>query len=190
MINGWFTFLHEFVRHPRQVASVIPSSRFLERRIVEAAGVGAARTVVELGPGTGGTTRAILRAIGQEGRLLTIELNPHLHALVSRINDPRLIPHLGDARQLKEIISGHALQAPDAVISGIPFSTIAPQVGHQILEEIHSVLAPGGRFVAYQVNRRVATLSRFFPEPDEAHFELLNIPPLRIFRWEKNGVLL
>ena len=62
MINGWFTFLQEFVRHPRQVASVVPSSRFLERRIVEAAGIRSAKVVVELGPGTGGTTRAILRS--------------------------------------------------------------------------------------------------------------------------------
>lgn len=189
MMNGWCTFLQEFVRHPRQVASVVPSSRFLERRIVETAGIRSAKTVVELGPGTGGTTRAMLRAIGQDARLLTIELNPHLHALVSRIGDPRLIPHFGDARELSRIISSHGLDAPDAVVSGIPFSTITPQIGNQILEAIHSALAPGGRFVAYQVNRRVATLSQLFPEPDEAQFEFLNIPPLRIFRWEKNGVL-
>ncbi len=188
-MDAWLTFLQEFVRHPRQIASVVPSSRFLERRIVEAAGLNSAKTVVELGPGTGGTTRAILRAIGQDARLLTIELNPHLHSLVSRIGDRRLIPHLGDARELKEIISGHGLSAPDAVVSGIPFSTITPQTGNEILEAIYSALAPGGRFVAYQVNRRVATLSRLFPEPEEAQFEFLNIPPLRIFRWEKDGVL-
>jgi phospholipid N-methyltransferase len=187
-MDDWITFLQEFLRHPRQVASVVPSSRFLERRIVEAAGLVSAKTVVELGPGTGGTTRAILRAIGQDARLLTIELNPHLHSLVSRIGDRRLIPHLGDARELKEIIASHALGTPDAVISGIPFSTIPPQMGHQILEAIHSALAPGGRFVAYQVKKRVATLSRLFPEPEEAEIEILNIPPLRVFRWEKDGV--
>jgi phosphatidylethanolamine/phosphatidyl-N-methylethanolamine N-methyltransferase len=143
---------------------------------------------VELGPGTGGTTRAILRAIGPDARLLTIELNPHLYTLVSRIEDQRHIAHLGDARALKEIISSHALGAPDAVISGIPFSTIGPQTGCEILETIHSVLAPGGRFVAYQVKRQVAALSPLFPEPDDAELELFNIPPLRIFRWEKDGV--
>jgi len=189
-MDAWVTFFQEFLRHPRQVASVVPSSRFLERRIVEAAGVHSARTVVELGPGTGGTTRAILRAIGPDARLLTIELNPHLCTLVSRINDRRLVSHHGDARALQDIISTHALGAPDAVISGIPFSTISPETGCQILETIYSVLAPGGRFVAYQVNKRVATLSSLFPEPDDAEMELFNIPPLRIFRWEKDGVRL
>lgn len=186
-MDAWL-FLQEFLRHPLQVASITPSSRFLERRVVEAAGVKSASTIVELGPGTGGTTRAILAAMGPDARLLTIELSQHLHALVSRIEDRRLIPHLGDARDLGKIISEHALSAPEAVISGIPFSTISPEAGREILEAIYSLLAPGGRFVAYQAKRRVATLSPLFPEPEKANLELFNVPPLRIFRWEKDGV--
>ena len=50
-------FFHGFLKKPGQVGSIIPSSRFLERRIVRAAGIQRARLVVELGPGTGGTTR-------------------------------------------------------------------------------------------------------------------------------------
>ena len=187
-MDAWLTFLQEFLRHPLQVASVTPSSRFLERRIVEAAGVRSAKTIIELGPGTGGTTRAILDAMAPDARLLTIELNQHLHALVSRIADRRLIPHLGDARELGTIISEHALAAPEAVISGIPFSTISPEAGREILGAIYSFLAPGGRFVAYQAKKRVATLSPLFPEPEQAELEVLNIPPLRVFRWEKDGV--
>lgn len=187
-MNAWLTFFEEFLRHPLQIGSIVPSSRFLERRIVEAGGIRLAKSIVELGPGTGGTTRAILRAMPQDATLLTIELSPHLYRLVNRIDDPRLIPHLGNASDLKDIILSHALRPPDAVISGIPFSTMGDATGRHILEEIYSVLAPGGRFVAYQVKKRVATLSRFFPEPVEPEMELLNIPPLRIFRWEKDGV--
>lgn len=187
-MDPWLTFFQQFLRHPLQVASIAPSSRFLERRIVEAAGVKSARTIIELGPGTGGTTRAILGAMAPDARLLTIELNPHLHDLVSRIEDRRLIAHRGDARDLGKIISEHALGAPEAVISGIPFSTISQQAGCEILEAIYSFLAPGGRFVAYQAKKRVATLSPLFPEPEEAELEIFNVPPLRVFRWEKDGV--
>jgi phosphatidylethanolamine/phosphatidyl-N-methylethanolamine N-methyltransferase len=186
-MDAWL-FLQEFLRHPLQVASITPSSRFLERRIVEAAGVQSARTIVELGPGTGGTTRAILGAMAPDARLLTIELSQHLHALVSRIEDRRLIPHRGDARHLGKIVGEHALSAPEAVISGIPFSTISPEAGCEILEAIYGLLVPGGRFVAYQAKKRVATLSPLFPEPEDADLELLNVPPLRVFRWEKDGV--
>ena len=48
---GRFTFFGEFLKHPLQVASIIPSSRFVERRIVQTAGVDCAKTIVELGPG-------------------------------------------------------------------------------------------------------------------------------------------
>ena len=68
-------FLRGFLRHPAEVGSVIPSSRWLEQRLVRAARPGQARVVVELGPGTGGTTRALLRALAPGARLLAIELS-------------------------------------------------------------------------------------------------------------------
>ena len=117
--------------------------------------------------------------------LLSIEINPHLHAITSRIEDNRLIVHLGDAQGLEEILSLYAIGAPEALISGIPFSTMSPDSGSKILGAIASVLAPGGRFVAYQVSRRVASLCRPFLGPAQVEVELLSIPPHRVYRWEK-----
>ena len=117
------------------------SSRFLECRLVEAAGINSAKTIVELGPGTGGTTRAILNAMAQHSVLLSIEINPHLHTLVSRIDDDRLIAHLGNANELEEILTKYGLNSPEILISGIPFSTMGKNSGSQILETISSVLA-------------------------------------------------
>ena len=185
--NGPFALFQEFLKHPLQTGSVIPSSPFLERRIVEAAGISSAKTIVELGSGTGGTTRAILRAMPQQARLLSIEINPHLHAMIKGIDDERLVAHLGSACMLKEIISIYRLAAPDAVISGIPFSTMNHVDGSQVVEVISSLLAPKGRFVAYQVSGRVASLCRPFLGPGQIGVELLNIPPMHIYRWEKSG---
>ena len=185
-MDGRLAFFQEFLKHPYQIGSIIPSSRFLEYRIVEAAGISSAKTIVELGPGCGGTTRAILRAMAKHARLLSVEINTHLHDLVSRIGDDRLIVHLGNAHGLKEIISMYGLGAPEAVISGIPFSTMSHISGTQILEAISSELAPGGRFVAYQVSKRVASLSLPFLGPGYVELEFLNIPPMRVYRWEKN----
>ena len=140
-INSRLAFFHEFLKHPLQVGSVISSSRFLECRLVEAAGINSAKTIVELGPGTGGTTRAILKAMAQHSVLLSIEINPHLHTLVSRIDDDRLIAHLGNANELEEILSKYGLNSPEILISGIPFSTMGKNSGSQILETISSVLA-------------------------------------------------
>ncbi len=187
LVDQRFGFLEEFLKRPAQVASIVPSSRFLERRIVQVAGVDSARLIVELGSGTGGTTRAILKAMPAAARLLSVEINPRFHERIRDIRDDRLIPHLGSAEQLGEALETHELGSPDAVISGIPFSTMSPMSGSRVLEIISSVLAPGGCFVAYQVSRRVDTLSRPHFGKAKVDLELFNIPPARVYRWEKGG---
>jgi phospholipid N-methyltransferase len=186
-VNGRLLFIQEFLKHPFQIGSIIPSSRFLERRIVEAAEIGSANVIVELGPGTGGVTRAILQAMPQYAKLLSIEINPHFYTLVNSIEDDRLIAHLGSAYNLKEILSKYSLSAPDVVVSGIPFSTMSHNAGSQILEEISTLLSPNGRFIAYQVSNRVAVLVQPFLGAGSTETELLNIPPMRVYRWDKSA---
>ncbi|HEU4430483.1 MAG TPA: hypothetical protein VFT98_17105, partial [Myxococcota bacterium] len=91
--------------------------------------------------------------------------------------------HHGSAEQLDEILRVYGLAAPDVVISGIPFSIIPPAVGARIIESIRRALAPSGCFLAYQVRGTVAELAEpVFGEPDTT-LELLNLPPVRVFRW-------
>ncbi len=186
-VNGHLLFIQEFLKHPLQIGSIIPSSHFLERRVVEVAGAASVNVIVELGPGTGGITRAILRAMPPHARLLTIEINSYFNSLVSGIDDKRLIAHQGSATDLKEILAEYDLDPPNAIVSGIPFSTMNRSIGSQIIETIASLLPPNGSFVAYQVNTHVVELCRPFLGAEQTSMELLNIPPMRIFRWVKHG---
>jgi phosphatidylethanolamine/phosphatidyl-N-methylethanolamine N-methyltransferase len=178
-------FLREFLKNPRQIGSVTPSSRFLRRRIVELAETRSAHTVVELGAGTGGTTRAILDGMAPEATLLVVEINPKFCALLERIAEARLVVHCGGAHELRDALLRSGLTSPNVVISGIPFSTIDRAAGSLIVETIWSVLAPGGRFVAYQWSSQVDDLSRPLLGPARVEVELFNVPPLRLYRWEK-----
>jgi len=123
----------------------------------------------------------------QLAKLLSIEINPVFNGLVDRIEDNRFIAHLGSASELREIIAKYDLDPPDAIVSGIPFSTMSRSVGSQIVEAVSSLLSPKGRFVAYQVNNQVATLCKPFLGPGKTSTEILNIPPMRIFQWVKNA---
>ncbi len=186
-MNGATFFFQEFLRHPLQIGSVIPSSRYLERRVVKTAAVESAKFIVELGPGAGGITRAVLDAAGPDFRLLSVEINPNFHKFVSNIKDERLIAHLGDARQLESIVEKYGLGSPDAVISGIPFSTMTERCGSSIIRTIFHVLKPGGRFVAYQLSSRVISLCRPVMGEGEVVLELFNIPPMRVCCWRKGN---
>lgn len=178
------TFLRGFLRDPAGVGSVIPSSRFMERRIVRMTELQDAKVVVELGPGTGGTTRALLNAMRPDAKLVCIEIDQSFVEMVSKIDDPRLIVHRGSAEHVAEVCADHGLAKPDVILSGIPFSTMPPELGRLIVQRVHDALPPGGRFVAYQFRPHVATLSTpIFGQAERDELEALNIPPMRVYRW-------
>jgi len=141
---------------------------------------------VELGPGTGGTTRALLEAMAPGAHLLGIELDPEFHRhLRASISDPRLLLQQGSAEALDEYLRLHGLGAADAIISGIPFSTMPPDVCDRIAQRIAQVLRPGGRFVAYQVRAHVSGyLTPYLGKP-KLEWEYVNVPPVRVFSWIK-----
>jgi phospholipid N-methyltransferase len=179
-------FLQGFLKKPQEVGSVIPSSRFLERKIVQLTGAAQARVVVELGPGTGGTTRALLQAMPADARLLAIEINPHFARILREHADPRLIVHEGSAEEIPALVEQHGLAAPDAVVSGIPFSTMEPALGRRIAKAVFDALPSAGRFVAYQVRGRVHDVARPFFGRARVAVELRNFPPMRVYSWTKD----
>ncbi len=187
IMNGGLFFFQEFLKHPLQIGSIIPSSQALVKKVIQTAKVESAQTIVELGPGTGCTTKAILKAMQPDAKLLSIEINPNFHKIVSSIEDQRLIAHLGDARKLSEILEKYGLKAPEAVISGIPFSTMSEECGSQIIQAINDALAPNGRFVAYQLSKRVISLCKPIMGKEKVQLEFLNIPPMRVCLWEKKN---
>ncbi len=179
-------FLQGFLTHPFEVASVMPSSAYLESRVAKAADLAQARCVVELGPGTGGTTRALLRMMAPRARMLAIEVNPEFCDRLRRlIDDPRLMVQAGSAESLAEALGARGLPAADVVVSGIPFSVLPRDEAQTIAAAIHDNLAPGGRLVAYQCSVDVARyLTPHFGPPRTA-WEWRSLPPMRVFVWVK-----
>jgi phosphatidylethanolamine/phosphatidyl-N-methylethanolamine N-methyltransferase len=181
-----FEFFRGFIRHPARVGSIVPSSHRLEQRLVRSARIREARTVVEFGPGTGGTTAAFLQAMSPTAQLLAIELDRDFYQhLCNAITDARFNLELGSAEHLADFLSARRMPAPDAIISGIPFSTMPPEVSDRVAAAIAKVLRPGGRFVAYQVRAHVADFVSPYLGPPDKRWEVVNVPPVRVFTWVK-----
>lgn len=185
MSTANWTFFQAFLKSPKVVASMIPSSPFLERRVVRAAGLASANVAVELGAGTGGTTRAMLAAMPADSRLVAIERTPEFVGPLEAIGDPRLTVVHGCASAIVEELERLGLDGADAVVSGIPFSTLPPELAAKIAREVQRALKPHGRFVAYQFTDKVADYAQpVFGRPRVEH-ELRNVPPLKVFTWER-----
>lgn len=178
------SYLSELLHDPL-VASVAPSSRFLARRVVDAACLGTAELVVELGPAEGVITRRLLRAMPAAGRLVAVELHPAFVRALSRIRDPRLSAVEGDARDLASHMRRLGLGRADAVVSGVPLSLFDEAGRRRFLTAVCGALKPGGRFVAYQLTPQLAPLLMEGFRGLDVSFELRNLPPLFVLSCRK-----
>ena len=175
-------FARNFFRHPRMLGSIVPSSRFLIKQLLEPIHWGRARVIVEYGPGVGSITTEVLRHMRPDANLVAIEMNPDfVRYLGETIADKRLKVVQGSAADVDEILRRFGFMRADYIISGIPFSTIAAPVREQILRKTHDVLEPGGAFLVYQFSTRVLQdLKRVFGYVGRK-FQPLNVLPAHLF---------
>lgn len=174
-------FARNFVRHPRMLGSVIPSSRFLVKGLLERIDWDRAKVIVEYGPGVGNISTEILRRMRPDATLIVIETNEDFVRLLRSIDDARLHVAHDSAADTERILRSLEHEKADYVISGIPFSTMPPQVREEILRTTNAVLEPDGTFIVYQFSSRVLKdLRRLFARVERG-FEPLNILPARLF---------
>lgn len=182
-------FFKGFLKNPREVGSVIPSSRFLTRRTLECGDIAHARVIVELGPGTGVLTRHALQHMRPDAKLVAVEISRDFAEGLRRdFPDSRLYVHHGSATELEDALAKVGERQADLVMSGIPFSTLERGIGFATLEAARRVLAPGGRFVAYQFRSKVRDLGEpVFGHRPEEHSGFWNVPPMKIYVWRQSG---
>src|SRR5579862_9028444 len=177
-----FLFFRNFFRHPRMLGSIVPSSRFLIKQLLEPINWNRARVIVEYGPGVGGITAELLRHMHADATLIAIEMNPDfVRYLRDSFTDPRLQVVEGSAESVDEILLRFGHTRANYIISGIPFSTIPAAVRERILHNTHDALEAGGAFLVYQFSTRVLQdLKRIFGYVGR-RFEPLNVLPAHLF---------
>ncbi|MEE9278966.1 MAG: rRNA adenine N-6-methyltransferase family protein [Myxococcota bacterium] len=181
-------FFKGFLRNPKEVGSVVPSSRFLARRVLECGKVRSARVVVELGPGTGVLTGQILEHMPADGKLVAVEILPEFAELLrAGWLDPRITVYEGCSTDLERALAEAGELQADLVVSGIPFSTLEGGVGRRTLEAAKRVLGENGRFVAYQFRSAVRRIAEPVFGPAETHSGFWNLPPMKIYVWKREA---
>ena len=174
-------FARNFFRHPRMLGSIVPSSRFLIKQVLEPIDWAQARVIVEYGPGVGSITAEILRRMRPDATLIAIETNPEFVRFLRSIEDERLHVVEASAESVVQILRQHGHAKASYIISGIPFSTISAPLRERILRKTHSVLEPHGLFLVYQFSTRVLPdLRRIFGSVRQ-QFEPLNVLPAHLF---------
>ena len=175
-------FFREFLRHPVMVGSIIPSSGKLIDKMLSRTDWANTKLFVEYGPGVGTFSQAILDRMTPDATYLAIDTNAEfIDYLGRRIIDPRFVPVLGSAADVRRIIADHGHDNADYILSGLPFSTLPPGIGPRIAAETQAALRPGGAFLVYQFSPKVKDFLVPHFERIDHDYELINIPPAQLY---------
>ena len=182
MMDKNLFFFATFLKNPKETGSVIPSSRFLVKKMLQGLDLHNARCVVEYGPGTGCITTEILKRSGRNTKVLCFEVNKKFCSyLRNTIKDERLIVINDGAENIKMHLDRLKIAETDYIISSVPFANLPNTKKWAIINETSDVLKSGGKFVTYQyINSLKKFLHGCFPKVS-TKFITFNIPPCFVY---------
>jgi phosphatidylethanolamine/phosphatidyl-N-methylethanolamine N-methyltransferase len=181
--NETIGFFRAWLRDPLRVAAVAPSSRALAR-LITAEISGRTGPVIELGPGTGAFTRALLaRGVGAEDLVLVEAGADFAEAL--RLRFPAVRTLCMDAARLRTV-APFGERPVGAVVSGLPLLSMAPRQVFAILKGSFRRMAPEGAFYQFTYGPRCPVppdvLHRLGLEAHRVGRTLANLPPAAVYR--------
>ena len=180
-------FLQEWLGNPRRTGSVVPSSRRLAAAMARWLPSDPESFVLELGPGTGIVTEALIQRGLREDKLVAIENNPKMaHLLRERF--PRAHVITGDAWHLDDLLHNHRrpIESVGAVISSLPLLNFSVEKAEALAQKIRAVLEPQGNWVqfTYRIHKlRPRGASSFRLHASKIVW--LNLPPARVSVFRK-----
>jgi phosphatidylethanolamine/phosphatidyl-N-methylethanolamine N-methyltransferase len=178
-------FLREWLANPQRTGSVAPSSPNLADAMARWLPSNPESFVLELGPGTGPVTAALIKRGLREEKLVAIEHNPKMAGLL-REKFPRAQIITGDAWQLDELLRGRQIESVGAVISSLPLLNFSEEQAEALAQKIRTVLEPDGNWVqfTYRIHKlRPRGASTFRLHASKIVW--LNFPPARVSVFRK-----
>jgi phosphatidylethanolamine/phosphatidyl-N-methylethanolamine N-methyltransferase len=187
-------FLGRFLRSPRTIGAIAPSSKALAAAMVVPVDGRNATRVVELGPGTGAFTAALIDCLKGSSRLLAIDREA---AFVERLRDrwPQADFVCASAADLPRLAAERHFLPIDHIVSGLPFASLPGEVTKAILDGIERSLKIGGTFTTFQyvhayrlppavafrddINLRMGALPA-------RSLVLRNLPPAYVLTWKNS----
>lgn len=178
-------FLRSWIEKPLHMGAVMPSSKLLARTMAQYVDVNSKGPVIELGPGTGAITNALIEHGVDQKRLVLVEYNPGFCALL-RDRYPQAKVVQGDAYALRASLD-KVLDAPaSAVISGLPLVTKPMLTRLKLIRDAFVALAPGAPFVQFTYSVAPPIPKSLPGVSTEASERIwMNLPPARVWVYRK-----
>jgi phosphatidylethanolamine/phosphatidyl-N-methylethanolamine N-methyltransferase len=174
-------FIRSWIEKPLSTGAVMPSSRVLARAMARYVDPISNGPVIELGPGTGPVTEALVEHGVDPARLVLVEFNPDFCRLL-RARYPAATVVQGDAYRLRRLLATYVGEPAAAVVSGLPLVTKPLRTRLRLISDAMTLLAEGAPFVQFtyaMVPPIPKELSGVRAEASELIW--MNLPPARVW---------
>jgi phosphatidylethanolamine/phosphatidyl-N-methylethanolamine N-methyltransferase len=178
-------FLRSWIEKPLHMGAVMPSGRVLARTMAQYVNIDSSEPVVELGPGTGAITNALIEHGVDQKRLVLVEYNPGFCALLRDRYPHAKVVH-GDAYALRDSLWNVLSVPASAVVSGLPLVTKPMLTRLKLIRDAFVALAPGAPFVQFTYSVAPPIPKSLPGVSTEASERIwMNLPPARVWVYRK-----
>lgn len=178
-------FLRSWLERPLVTGAVTPSGKVLARTMASYVDPRIPGPVIELGPGTGPVTDALIRRGIAQDRLILVEYSPEFCVLLKR-RFPKATIIQGDAYDLKETLSEALKEPAAATVSSLPLFTKPMDQRLDLLEAAQDLMHPGAPFIqfTYAVVPPIPARSQAY-RACASNRIWRNLPPARVWVYNK-----
>lgn len=178
-------FLRSWIEKPLHMGAVMPSGRVLARTMAKYVDPKADGPVVELGPGTGPITNALIEHGVDQKRLVLVEYNPAFCVLL-RDRYPQATVVQGDAYALRNTLWEVLKQPASAIVSGLPLVTKPMLTRLKLIRDAFAALSPGAPFIQFTYSVAPPIPKSLPGVSTEASERIwMNLPPARVWVYRK-----
>jgi len=175
-------FRKQFWKQKRTIGSIVPSSRFLTKKVLQNIDFKNDKIIVELGPGTGVFTHEIIQNMASDCVLIVFEVNDvFFHNLSEEIDDQRVHLIHDSATKINQHLKDLNIRRPDVIISSLPLSAFPSTLRQSILYSTYNTLNAGGKFIQFQYSLQMKTFLQKLYIQVQLSFALFNVPPAFIY---------
>lgn len=174
-------FIRSWIEKPLSTGAVMPSSKALARTMARHVDPQASGPVIELGPGTGPVTEALVKQGVDPARLILVEFNSDFCRLL-RARYPAATVVQGDAYRLRRLLTTYVTEPVAAVVSSLPLMTKPLRTRLRLISDVMALLTPNAPFVQFtyaMVPPIPKALSGITAQASELIW--LNLPPARVW---------
>jgi phosphatidylethanolamine/phosphatidyl-N-methylethanolamine N-methyltransferase len=184
-IDDEVQFIRSWLEKPLSTGAVMPSGRFLARAMARLVDTEVPGPVIELGPGTGPVTEALVEQGVDPSRLVLVEFNP-IFCRMLRSRYPEATVVQGDAYRLKHLLGSLLREPAAAIVSGLPLFNKPLRTRLRLIADAFGLLLPQAPFIQFTY-AVVSPIPRNLPGMHARSTERIwrNLPPAQVWVYRK-----